>query len=94
MQYNPQFKMGRLVCTKGVKQLIDKHDLDLRPYIVRHSRGDWGDLCEEDQATNNSALKEGRFEQLMSSWSVMGKPFWIITDADGRCTTALLPSEY
>ena len=94
MQYNPQFQMGRIVCTNGVEELMDLHDLDLRPYLMRHCRGDWGELCDEDRALNDSVMKENRTGQLMSSWSIMGRSFWIITNADRSSTTALLPSEY
>ena len=66
--------------------------------LSRHVKGDWGDLDEEDKATNNLALKEGT--RLLSAYDDDRFPkngvatIWIITEADRSATTILFPDEY
>lgn len=44
------FGLGKLYVTAGIQELIERHALDLTPFIARHVTGDWGDVCEEDAA--------------------------------------------
>jgi hypothetical protein len=84
-----RFELGRVVTTPGALGL----GVDLLVYLGRHSRGDWGDLDEEDQAANERALMKG--SRLFSAYNVAGeKRLWIITEADRSVTTFLLPGEY
>lgn len=92
------FPLGRVYVTRGIQALIDDHNLDVRPYIVRHQTGDWGDVCAEDAAENQLSLE--RDFRILSAYSFTSGidsetyKLWIITEADRRCTTVLLPSEY
>lgn len=89
----PKFQLGRTVMTRGVHALVASGQFNPLPFLLRHARGDWGDLCDEDVKSNNQALRlEGR---LMSSYKV-GEMLilWIITEWDRSVTTLLLPSEY
>ncbi|HRJ27381.1 MAG TPA: hypothetical protein PLO61_07725 [Fimbriimonadaceae bacterium] len=61
--------------------------------IGRHASGDWGEVCDEDRASNEEALVEGL--RLMSVYtSTSGLTFWIITEWDRSITTVLLPEDY
>ena len=85
------FRTGRLVATSGVLDAIPQNEL-IRG-VARHIRGDWGEVCGEDQQRNDEALKCG--ERLLSAYhSAAGIKFWVITEADRSATTVLLPSEY
>ncbi len=90
------FDMGEVAMTSGVSHLVVHHGLNLIDFLSRHEVGDWGDLCDEDKASNQSALTKGG--RLFSSYDVEGIPtvakVYIITESDRTVTTVLLPSEY
>jgi hypothetical protein len=87
------FRPGRICATAGVADLVDTGVLDPHPYLARHLKGDWGDLCEEDRQFNNAGITLG--SRLLSSYDVSPDlRLWIITEADRSVTTLLLPSEY
>ena len=66
---------------------------DVLTALCRHLGGDWGDVCDEDGMTNDSALQCGA--RLFSVYHAEdGTKFWIITEWDRSITTILLPSEY
>ncbi|MFG6935545.1 hypothetical protein ACGYWA_06880 [Burkholderia pseudomallei] len=89
----PRFKPGRLLMTAGVDALIHEGRLNPLPYLRRHLRADWGDLCDADSLRNNAALPSG--DRLLSSYTISPDiTLWIITDGDRNVTTLLLPSEY
>lgn len=87
------FTPGVIVTTPGVQALIEREALNPLPYLLRHIRGDWGDVCSEDWEENQSALKFGR--RLLSVYNVAPElTLWIITEWDRSITTLLLPEEY
>lgn len=54
-----------------------------------------GNLCDEDKALNDEALKDGN--RLMSAYNRKDHPddkIWIITEADRSVTNVLFPNEY
>jgi hypothetical protein len=83
-----QFPLGQLLATPGVLQL----GIDLWPLILRHARGDWGDLVPEDRAASDRAVRLGG--RIFSAYTLPQGRVWIITEADRSATTALLPDEY
>lgn len=91
-----KFNPGQIVMTRAVNDLIADNEefakhvsLSLR----RHLAGEWGELCDEDRAMNESALLEG--ERLFSAYTKDGvPPIWIITECDRSVTTILFPDEY
>ena len=91
-----EFPMGQIVVTRGVNERIaentpfSKFVLDS---LKRHAKCDWGDLSEQDTASNNSALNgSGR---LFSCYIKEGlDKIWIITEWDRSVTTILFPDEY
>lgn len=61
--------------------------------LLRHSRGDWGEVDEHDRQANEDALKDNA--RLLSVYrSADGTKFWVITEADRSVTTVLLPEDY
>ena len=83
--------LGRLMVTPGV---IDKvTQLDLLDALARHQKRDWGNVCPEDWAANDRAATYGG--RILSAYdTASGIRFWIISEANRRVTTALLPMEY
>jgi hypothetical protein len=62
-------------------------------YLVRHSHGDWGDLCADDKQANANAIKHGG--RVLSKYVLSDQTaIYIITEADRRSTTVMLTSEY
>jgi len=89
----PLFPFGQIVATPGALALLEKANKSPLEFLSRHFRGDWGDLCQEDETENELSLKHGL--RLLSSYPVTDtETLWIITEADRSLTTLLLPSEY
>ena len=87
----PKFSLGRIVMTQSVSQTLSLGDIGTA--LLRHARGDWGDVCAEDREANESALWDGL--RLFSVYhDRKGVKFWIITEADRNTTTVLLPYDY
>ena len=86
----PRFPVGMTYATPGALAL----NVDLTRYLHRHHCGDWGDeLCAEDKAANEQALKDG--SRLLSCYRTpAGDRLYIITEWDRSMTTIMLPSEY
>lgn len=90
-----KFKTGRLLMTRGVNDRVaqDSSFAELvHASLQRHLSGDWGDVCKEDKAENEFALKNNL--RLFSVYSKEGMGIWIITEADRSATTILFPAEY
>jgi len=88
------FEPGRMVITQGVSQLEQQGLLDILPYLKRHLAGDWGELDEDDKLSNDLALHNGT--RLFSAYDIEAGGHTrlnIITEADRRVTTVLLPHE-
>jgi len=69
--------------------------LDEEPnkFLTRHANGEWGEVDDHDRKANEYALEHGL--RVMSVYTLSsGERIWIITEADRRSTTILLPSEY
>jgi hypothetical protein len=57
-----KFATGKLVVTRGVNDLIADNEAFAQQVLLalqRHAAGDWGELCEEDCASNELALQHG-----------------------------------
>lgn len=88
------FQLGRVVATAGVSRWMNSQGNSdfVRTSLSRHSQGDWGELCDEDKALNNEAVKDG--SRILSAYSHDNEKIWVITESDRSCTTVLFPSEY
>lgn len=88
--------LGSIVCTRGVFELMQK-DFEFNQFVktslVRHSMGDWGDLCTEDRQENELSVSEG-FRVLSAYRFNRDCRVWVLTEADRSSTTILFPSEY
>ena len=88
-----RFPLGQIVATKGAVEALLEAKMEADQLLLRHLKGDWGDLCESDKRLNEQALKEQT--RLLSSYLLTtGEKIWIITEADRSVTTLLTPSEY
>jgi len=90
--------LGALYITPGAQAALlsterEPPDDEVRDALTRHTRGDWGDVCDEDWTENDFSLEQG-FRILSAYRSKAGVKFWIITEADRSATTILLPDEY
>ena len=83
--------LGRIHATRGSLDSLSQEDINTA--LVRHSSGDWGEVCEEDRQANEQAIAEEL--RLFSVYrSSTGVKFWVITEHDRSLTTILLPEEY
>lgn len=88
---DPKLKLGELLITPNAKKSI--HLPDALKALIRHQNGDYGDVSEADKEANREAQELG--EQVLSVYTDRnGVKFWIITEADGYCTTILMPEDY
>ena len=93
---NQTFPLGQLMMTRGVNDLVADDEVFARfvtDSLNRHTKGDWGELGDEDRAENDLSLKEG-FRILSAYESGELPKIWIITEADRSSTTILFPDEY
>ena len=69
------FPLGRMFITLGAVSL----GINFTPYILRHTTGDWGDVCEEDSQANDAAVTDG--DRIFSSYQIDDdSKIWIITE--------------
>lgn len=91
-----KFKLGCLVATRGVADLIDSSPSFaefVSASLKRYSDCDWGEMTEDDIAMNNHAVKSGD-ERIHAAYEYPEGKIWIITEWDRSVTTVLFPSEY
>lgn len=89
-----KFPIGQLLATPGAIRAVEEAGEDLLGFVVRHSTGDWGDVCSEDAAANELAISQGW--RILSAYRIgaTGMKIWLLTEADRSATTVLLPDEY
>lgn len=91
------FHAGRIIATPGAMELLDQPDgpemlIRAGMLLHRHTRGDFGDICDEDKQSNLAAIVHG--SRVLSSYKIADRKLWVITEADRSVTTLLLPEEY
>jgi hypothetical protein len=86
------FPLGQVVATPGALEHCEKCNVSPLSLIGRHHHGDWGDLCADDLAANESALFAGG--RLLSSYRVADERLYVITEWNRSATTLLKASEY
>jgi hypothetical protein len=86
------FTLGQIVCTPAAEAYCLENNVPMSTLIKRHSSCDWGDISEDDKATNNESLKHQGM--LMSSYNIGPAKVWVITDPGWSVTTILLPEDY
>lgn len=86
------FPIGALIFSQGIDRLMREGRLDPMSCFQRHSRGDWGDISDEQWQQNNAALKSGA--RLDSLYIVTRElSVRVFTEADRSATHITLPSE-
>ena len=95
------FELGDVLMTSGVAGIIESREDGfgaVMDCILRHSNGDWGDLCEDDRELNDEALEAERrggcADRLFSAYETPFGKLYVITECDRSATTVLLPEEY
>lgn len=87
------FPFGQVVATRGAIAALEAAGQSPLEFLVRHLRGDWGEVCGDDWALNDEAVENG--DRLLSAYrTAKGERLWIITERDRSVTTFLLPDEY
>ena len=95
--HEPLFGLGMVYATPAAMlhlvQFVHPHG----SLLVRHSHGDYGELCVDDRRSNDQAIINGG--RILSAYNVAGKKLYVITEAqndDGvrATTTILFASEY
>ena len=91
-----KFPLGELVITTSAAKKLKA--IEAFSFLVRHESGDWGEVCEEDRATNEQALQDG--SRLFSVYELEDEKnegkvrFYVITEWHREATTILLPEDY
>ena len=88
----PKVPLGAVYVTPGIVETFGEDFAEVLAALRRHENGDWGAVCDEDAAENDSALTFG--ERILSAYETEHGSIWIITEADRSATTVLLPAEY
>lgn len=86
------FSLGRLSITPAAQKIIESLDLDPIMFVLRHAKGEWGDLSDQDKAENELSVKQGF--RILSAYETTAGKIWVITEADRSQTMVLLPSDY
>ena len=87
-----KFELGQVVATPGALEALRDAGRTPVEFLSRHVRGDWGELCDEDNRANEDALRNG--SRILSAYSLDEVRIWVITEADRSSTCVLLPEEY
>jgi len=88
-----KFPFGQVAGTAALMRCCEEKNFSILSYPIRHGNCDWGDVCKDDKAANDEALKEGLC--VLSEYRLPdGKRIWIITEADRNATTVLFPEDY
>lgn len=97
------FLTGTILHTASINEAAKANQvfaLFLMQSINRHKNNDWGDCCEDDWKSNDTALIEN--SRIISVYHLpkdlknihQDPKIWIITERDRSYTTILFPSEY
>ena len=88
-----RFPLGHLLATPAARRAVEDAGQHPIEFLVRHARGDWGEVDPADWNLNDESLLSG--DRILSAYRTMkGVRIWIITESDRRCTTMILPDEY
>lgn len=88
-----KLELGHIVATPGSLGALEDASQSAARFLLPHKQGDWGELDAFDRRQNNRALLLGG--RVLSAYRTqLGEKLWVITEADRRATTLLLPEEY
>ncbi|CAJ3149017.1 plasmid related protein [Burkholderia pseudomallei] len=88
-----RFRPGRILATPAAVEAIADARVSILDLLIRHLRGDWGDLSQSDREQNDLAVDAGL--RVLSSYVLPNsQTVWVITEWDRSATTFLLPGDY
>ncbi|KAG8150194.1 hypothetical protein [Burkholderia catarinensis] len=88
-----RFKLGRVLATPAAVDVLNQAQVSIIDLLIRHVRGDWGDLSESDRQQNELSVEAGL--RILSSYVLPNRQtVWVITEWDRSATTFLLPGDY
>lgn len=90
------FEIGKLVITNGINNFIEqkpKYREEIIQCLSKYIGCDWGEVCQEDKAANDSAIINNN-DRVLARYSTSYGPIYIITEWDRSYTTILFVGEY
>ena len=83
----PLFRLGDVVVTPDAASALHRHEVLPERLLARHWSGDWGDLDANDQAANDTTVRDGG--RIRSAYRVGDDPdpIVIVTEPDRSATT-------
>lgn len=88
------FELGEVVLDRSVlgRMVADPGFVDaVFQDLMRHEKGDWGDICDSDRIDNELSVDNG--ESIYSAYLDPAKVhprLWIVTERKGRPKTTIL----
>ncbi|WP_176000736.1 hypothetical protein [Burkholderia vietnamiensis] len=84
--------LGCVFISAGAVDALQAVDVPLVHFLIRHLRGDWGRLTDEDWQRNERVLETGGY--LLSSYILSnGQKIWMHTTCERSATFVLSPTE-
>lgn len=84
--------LGGVLVSLGALTALSAARVPLVYFLIRHARGDWGQITDEDWQRNEYALATGDY--LLSGYVLStGQKIWVETTGDRAVTFVLLPVE-
>ncbi|KVX99498.1 hypothetical protein WL10_28205 [Burkholderia ubonensis] len=84
--------LGCVFVSAGAGDTLQTAKVPLVHFLIRHMRGDWGRLTDEDWQRNERVLETGDY--LLSSYILSnGQKIWMHTTCERSVTVVLLPAE-
>lgn len=84
--------LGCVFISAGAVDALQAVDVPLVHFLIRHLRGDWGRLTDEDWQRNERVLQTGDY--LLSSYILSNsQKIWMHTTCERSATFVLLPAE-
>ncbi len=87
----PRFRLGLYTVTPEATRVIEESGQEATDFLTRHMRGDWGSISDEETAQRCCDHDGWRVE--ISLQDAVGGTIWIVTSADRRKTTVMLPGD-
>ena len=91
-----KFRLGQVVVTRGVNNLIVEDDSFAKfveASFKRYVTNDWGELSNDDKTMNDEAIKTSD-DRIFAAYKNGTYKIYIITEWDRSVTTILFPNEY
>lgn len=92
LRMGTRVSLGSVFVSSGTLDALNDVRVPLVHFLIRHMRGDWGRLTDEDWQRNESVLVTGDY--LQSSYVLStGQKMWMHTTRERSATFVLLPAE-